>query len=95
MSQPHLVHDAQRAQLVRRDRLIRLPEALRLAGVGKSTWYGLVTRHEAPSPVRITPRCVAWSENAVLEWVQARLAAAGGPSTLVARTDATSQGAPR
>jgi prophage regulatory protein len=57
-----------------RDRLIRLPEVLRLTGVGKSTWYTLVNAGKAPRPVQLTARCVAYSESAVLGWVQDRLA---------------------
>lgn len=61
------------AQPVQRDRLIRLPEVLRLVNVGKSTVYWLMSRGEFPRCVQVTPRCVAWSEAAVLNWVQSRL----------------------
>ncbi|NDY90150.1 helix-turn-helix transcriptional regulator [Ideonella livida] len=74
MFTPQLVHDAGKAQPVTRDRLIRLPEVLRLVGVGKSTWYTLIDQGKAPRGVQITPRCVAWSESACMAWVQARLA---------------------
>lgn len=76
MSPPQLVHDVRAAVVVRRDRLIRLNEVLRLASVGKSTWYYLMAQGLAPKCVRVTPRCVAWSEAAVLSWVQDRLAQA-------------------
>ena len=81
MSLPQLVHDARTAPAVKRDRLIRLQEVLRIAGVGKSTWYSLAAQGLAPRCVKITPRCVAWSENAVLSWVQARLQEAAGEIT--------------
>ena len=73
MSLPQLVQDVRAAVVVKRDRLIRLQEVLRLVSVGKSTWYGLMAQGLAPQCVRVTPRCVAWSEQAVLGWVQARL----------------------
>lgn len=73
MSLPQLVHDVKAAVAIKRDRLIRLQETLRLAGVGKSTWYALMAAGKAPQCVRVTPRCVAWSEAAVLSWVQDRL----------------------
>lgn len=73
MSLPQLVQDVRAAVVVKRDRLIRLQEVLRLVGVGKSTWYALMAQGLAPQCVRVTPRCVAWSEQACLSWVQARL----------------------
>ena len=72
MSLPQLVQDV-RVAVVKRDRLIRLQEVLRLVSVGKSTWYALMSQGLAPQCVRVTPRCVAWSEQAVLSWVQARI----------------------
>lgn len=80
MSLPQLVHDVRAAPAIKRDRLIRLEETLRLAGVGKSTWYALMAAGKAPQCVRITPRCVAWSEQAVLAWVQVQLDEAGAQS---------------
>lgn len=69
-----LVHES-RPQ-VRRDRLLRLPEVEQATGLKKSTVYLLMRRGEFPRCVQITPRCVAWPESAVLQWVQERIAAA-------------------
>lgn len=88
MQTPQLVHDARSAVVAKRDRLIRLPETLRLVGLGHSTWYALMARGEAPQSVKVTPRCVAWSENAVLTFVQARLDAANQPTQPRAQTSA-------
>ena len=63
-------------EAVVRDRLIRLPEVERLAGIRKSTIYGLMAKAQFPRCVQVTPRCVAWSECAVLRFVQDRLAEA-------------------
>ena len=79
MTLPQLVQGVRAAEAIKRDRLIRLSEALRIASVGKSTWYGLIAAGKAPKPVRITPRVSAWSENACLSWVQARLEEANQP----------------
>lgn len=84
MSSLQLVATTPATAAVRRDRLIRLPETLRLAGVGKSTWYTLMAQGKAPRCVQVTPRCVAWSEQAVLSWVQARLDEANRQGTLAA-----------
>lgn len=67
-----LVHES-RPQ-VRRDRLLRLPEVEQATGLKKSTVYLLMRRGEFPRCVQITPRCVAWPESAVLQWVQERIA---------------------
>lgn len=80
MSTPSLVLAKQQADVVRRDRLIRLAQVLALVGVGKSTWYSLMAEGKAPQCVRVTPRCVAWSEQACLQWVQDRLSEAGSAS---------------
>lgn len=69
-----LVHES-RPQ-VRRDRLLRLPEVEQATGLKKSTVYLLMKRDEFPRCVQITPRCVAWPESAVLQWVQDRISAA-------------------
>lgn len=66
--------------VVPRDRLIPLsPDVLVLTGVCKTTIYGLLEQKLFPEPVRIfSSRMVRWSEQAVLQWVQDRIA--GGQS---------------
>lgn len=61
---------------VRRDRLIRLPDVEKATGLKKSTLYALMKRKEFPHCIQVTPRCVAWPESTVLQWVQDRIAAA-------------------
>lgn len=61
-----------------RDRLIRLPEVLRIVGVAETTWRLLIAKGQAPASIQITPRCVAWSERECLDWVQKRIQAARG-----------------
>lgn len=70
----HLVNETR--QQVRRDRLIRLPEVETVTALKKSTIYLLMKRGEFPTRVRITRRCVAWPESAVLQYVQDKIAAA-------------------
>lgn len=74
MTMLQLVQGVRTAQ---RDRLIRLNETLHIAGVGKSTWYALMAAGKAPRCVQVSPRAVAWSEQAVYAWVEARKAEAG------------------
>lgn len=58
---------------VKRDRIVRLAGVEHLTGLKKSTLYALMRRGEFVQAIRITPRCVGWSEAAVLQWVQDRL----------------------
>ena len=62
--------------VVPRDRLVRLPEVEAMTGCKKSTIYELMRAGRFPKSVRLNARMVAWSENAVLTWVNARIAEA-------------------
>ena len=81
----HLVSET-RPQ-VKRDRLLRLPEVEAATGCKKSTLYSLMRRNAFPQCVRISARCTAWPESAVLQWVQDRIteANAASASTLTQR----------
>ncbi len=68
-----LVHSTK--PVVPRDRLLRLPDVEAATGIKKSTIYMLMARREFPPSINIG-RMVAWSEVAVLQWVQDRVAAA-------------------
>ena len=63
---------------VRRDRFLRMDDVIRTTGVRKSTIYALMKKEppEFPRAVKITPRCVAWQESAVLQWVQDKITGA-------------------
>lgn len=56
-----------------RPRLIRLPDVEALTGCKKSTIYLLLREGRFPKPVRLSSRLVAWSEAAVLDWIQAQI----------------------
>ena len=67
-----IVHESK--PVIPRDRLIRLNELESLIGCKKSTIYlWLKTDPGFPRPIRLSARMVAWSENAVLSWVQNRI----------------------
>lgn len=74
----HLVSET-RPQ-VKRDRLLRLPEVESATGCRKSTLYSLMRRGAFPQCVRISARCTAWPESAVLQWVQDRITEANATS---------------
>lgn len=73
---------------VRRDRLLRLPEVESVTGLKKSTIYVLMKRSEFPRCVQVTPRCVAWAESRVLQFVQDRIAAADSQCALPGKNPA-------
>lgn len=62
--------------VVPRDRLVRLPGVEELTGCKKSTIYELMRAGKFPKSVRVNARMVAWSETAVLQWVQDRISEA-------------------
>lgn len=65
------------APAVRRDRLIRLPEVESMTGLKKSSIYDLVKKGQFPKQITVSRRMSAWSEAAVLTWIQERLCAGG------------------
>tara|TARA_Y100000034_G_scaffold122881_1_gene168909 strand:- start:9686 stop:9904 length:219 start_codon:yes stop_codon:yes gene_type:complete len=54
--------------------LIKLPEVLKMVPVGKTTWYGLVSRKEAPAPIQLGARSVAWDKEDIETWIMKRKA---------------------
>ncbi|MBV7427332.1 MULTISPECIES: AlpA family transcriptional regulator [unclassified Acidovorax] len=56
------------------DRLIRLPEVLRLTGMCRSALYDQMSRGQFPRSVKIGPRAASWSARAVHSWISDRIA---------------------
>ncbi|WP_445425212.1 helix-turn-helix transcriptional regulator [Alishewanella sp. HL-SH06] len=54
--------------------LIRLPEVLKMVPVGKTTWYSMVNRNEAPAPISLGARAVAWDREEIESWIRAKKA---------------------
>ena len=65
--------------VVPRNRLLRIPEVETMTGCKKSTIYMFIRQGAFPKPVRLSSRYVAWSEAAVLQWVQDRISAQVAP----------------
>lgn len=72
---PVLVHST--TPVVPRDRLLRMPDVERAAGIKKSTVYQLMKEGKFPQCVRITRRLSVWPESAVLTWVNDRIREGG------------------
>ena len=54
------------------DRLLRLPEVLRLTGLSRSTVYRKIKAGEFPRPVKLGKRAVGWREFEVIAWINGR-----------------------
>ncbi len=55
-------------------RLLRFAEVKHRTGLSKSSLYAQMQAGQFPRPVRLTKRCVAWSEDLVSNWIAGRLA---------------------
>lgn len=64
-----------------RERLLRLPQVEELTGLKKSTLYRLMKEGRFVRCVQVTPRCTAWPESHVLQWVQERIRHAEATAT--------------
>ncbi|MEW6703907.1 MAG: AlpA family transcriptional regulator [Pseudomonadota bacterium] len=52
--------------------ILRLPEVMRLTGLGRSTIYRLLAAGQFPSPVQLSVRAVGWRRSDVDHWTAAR-----------------------
>ncbi|MEI8170860.1 MAG: AlpA family transcriptional regulator [Rhodoferax sp.] len=57
--------------------LIRLPQVEIKTGLKKSTIYAGVKDKTFPSPVRLSARAVAWREENIDSWINARVTTGG------------------
>jgi prophage regulatory protein len=57
-------------------RLLRLPDALRLTGLGRTAFLDRVRSGEIPAPVKLTERASAWRECDLQRWIDSRPTAA-------------------
>jgi prophage regulatory protein len=56
------------------DRLLRLSDVMDRTGLRKTAIYGLMQAGSLPRAVKLSPRCVRWSENEITAWVAERKA---------------------
>jgi prophage regulatory protein len=67
------------------ERLIRLPEVLRLTGLSKRTIYRLEGAGRFPSRRHLGPRAVGWPESAVNSWIANPTGWARAPGSVLSR----------
>ena len=51
------------------ERLIRMPELLKLVGISRATAYRYLANGKLPQPVKLSTRCVAWKASVINEWL--------------------------
>lgn len=61
---PHVHHNI--------DPLLREPARRGVTGVSRSRWYELMSKDEAPKPVHVGSRSVAWRASDLKNWVESR-----------------------
>lgn len=54
-------------------RILKLPTVISRTGLGRSTIYAKVARHEFPSPIQLSERSVGWLESDVETWIEQRV----------------------
>jgi len=52
--------------------ILRLPEVMRLTGLGRSTIYRLLAVGQFPAPVQLSVRAVGWRRTDVDHWTAER-----------------------
>lgn len=55
--------------------LIRLARVREITALSRSSLYAYMAAGTFPAAIKISERSIAWEENAVREWVAARIAA--------------------
>lgn len=53
-------------------RFVRLPEAMHLCGLSRSSIYQKMTDGSFPARIRISARSVAWLESDLIAWIEAQ-----------------------
>ena len=52
--------------------ILRLPDVMRLTGLGRSTIYRLLAAGQFPAPVQLSVRAVGWRRSDVDHWAAER-----------------------
>jgi prophage regulatory protein len=57
------------------DRLLRLRQVCDLTGLSRSEIYRRVSRRDLPCAISLGPKCTAWSEREIQQWIADRISA--------------------
>ena len=61
-------------------RFLRLPEVKHLTQLSRSSIYKGIKDNTFPSQVKLSARCVAWTEESIHTWMASKLSAANDES---------------
>jgi prophage regulatory protein len=53
-------------------KILRLPEVVKLTGLGRSTIYAKISAGEFPKPIRLGVRAVGWADEDVYTWLTSK-----------------------
>lgn len=52
--------------------LLRMPDVIRMTGLGRTTIYKLIKEKQFPNQVKISKRSVAWPASEIQRWIGER-----------------------
>ena len=55
------------------NRILRLPEVIRVSGLARSTIYTQMEQKTFPAPIRLGARSVGWLEREIQAWLDQRI----------------------
>lgn len=53
-------------------RMLRLPDVIRITGLGRDSIYRLAAAGQFPKPRKISERASAWREDEIRAWIESR-----------------------
>lgn len=53
-------------------RILRLPDVMRLTGLGRSSLYAMISNNIFPKPCPLGVRSVGWLESEITDWIASR-----------------------
>jgi prophage regulatory protein len=53
--------------------LLRLPQVMTRTGLRRSAIYALLAKGDFPEPVSLGPRSIAWRDDEISTWIEARV----------------------
>ncbi len=52
------------------DRMLKLPEVLKVTGLSRPTVYRLIKEKMFPEQVKLTANCVRWRHSEIQQWIK-------------------------
>jgi len=55
------------------DRMMRVPEVVKIVGVSKATLRNMIRDGVFPAPIKISRQAIAWAESTVSNWLRTKI----------------------